>query len=525
MVLFLFNCNNIFQHYKEVIKMFIYRNSKTEKNDEKSIPPNGCFSSCNDSRRLIQGEIENHQVKCKKMLTLLIASLLIIFSFLTPFINDSFEILPNAGPLKISTKSETIGRTQSVRIKIYGTNKKVSWQITKKAQKYISYKRLSNTCIKVKGKKAGTVNVIAKIEGKKFRCVVTVKPYMLSKKKVTINVGGSESVKLYGGGDSVKWQSSDEKIATVNPYGKRIRIRGKKAGYCTVAGRYKGRVFRVKVHVKGKSSKKKTTKRSSTKKTFINTDNAAKGYSDGVYYNKKHKLYMLVHNEKWYYHGELPWKTEHEVCLKNKYFKEFHDLVKRTEVITDGNHELAVFLAFREIALDWHYKWYDKSRTDYGNWFVMLKNKSGTCTDFATGLNTLFYFEGVDAMLIESKQLNHMKNVIKYHGKWYAFEPQGGRPISFTKDWANSSWKVINKEKAKIWGDNELSFQTPSGKYPSKKAMAATHKDDSCKFWEDFDSFSDKYTYSEKLKTWCIYISDPPFPNPHNLPPAIFENF
>ena len=72
----------------------------------------------------------------------------------------------------------------------------------------------------------------------------------LNKKKVTIVIGKTVKLKL-SGADSVKWKSSDKKIATVSKTGK---VKAKSEGKCTITAVYDGKSYSCKVTVKSVKS-------------------------------------------------------------------------------------------------------------------------------------------------------------------------------------------------------------------------------------------------------------------------------
>ncbi|MBR1732004.1 MAG: Ig-like domain-containing protein [Ruminococcus sp.] len=75
----------------------------------------------------------------------------------------------------------------------------------------------------------------------------------LNKTKATITRTKSVKLKLKNATASkVKWSSSNKKIATVS----KGKVTGKKAGTATVTAKYKGKSYKCKVTVKGKSVKK-----------------------------------------------------------------------------------------------------------------------------------------------------------------------------------------------------------------------------------------------------------------------------
>ncbi|MDO4942695.1 MAG: Ig-like domain-containing protein, partial [Lachnospiraceae bacterium] len=73
----------------------------------------------------------------------------------------------------------------------------------------------------------------------------------LNKKKATITVGKSVTLKLKNTKKKVTWSSSNKKIATVSSKGK---VTGKKAGKATITAKAGGKKYNCKVTVKNKKN-------------------------------------------------------------------------------------------------------------------------------------------------------------------------------------------------------------------------------------------------------------------------------
>ena len=73
-----------------------------------------------------------------------------------------------AGP-KLNMKKATIYVGKTVKLKVKNTKKKIKWSSSKKSVATVSKKGV------VKGKKAGTSTIKAKVENKTYKCKVTVK--------------------------------------------------------------------------------------------------------------------------------------------------------------------------------------------------------------------------------------------------------------------------------------------------------------------------------------------------------------
>lgn len=69
----------------------------------------------------------------------------------------------------------------------------------------------------------------------------------ISKKKLTLTVGKSHTLKIKGTKKKITWKSSSKKIATVSKKGK---VKAKKVGTATITAKMKAKTFRCKVTVK-----------------------------------------------------------------------------------------------------------------------------------------------------------------------------------------------------------------------------------------------------------------------------------
>ena len=74
----------------------------------------------------------------------------------------------------------------------------------------------------------------------------------LNKKKVTIYVGKSTTLKVKGKKKKVKWKSTNKKVAKVNKKGK---VTGLKAGKSTIIAKVGKKSLKCKVSVKNKTIK------------------------------------------------------------------------------------------------------------------------------------------------------------------------------------------------------------------------------------------------------------------------------
>lgn len=149
-----------------------------------------------------------------------------------------------AATVKINKKTATVVVGATVKLKISGTSKKVTWSTSKKSVATVSSKGV------VTGKKAGTATITAKVNGKKYTCKVTVKDVpKINKTKSTIYVGKTTTLKVTGTSKKVTWSTSNSKVATVS----KGKVTGKKAGTATITAKAGTKKLTCKVTVKKKT--------------------------------------------------------------------------------------------------------------------------------------------------------------------------------------------------------------------------------------------------------------------------------
>ncbi len=99
----------------------------------------------------------------KKILSFVLIMVIVIVGFLVV----KTENVP--AKVRISKKTVTIRKTQTVKLKVKGTKKKVKWSSKNKSIATVSKKGV------VKAKKVGRTKIIAKVGKKKYKCNITVK--------------------------------------------------------------------------------------------------------------------------------------------------------------------------------------------------------------------------------------------------------------------------------------------------------------------------------------------------------------
>ena len=102
--------------------------------------------------------------------------------------------------------------------------------------------------VKAKAPGKATITATYKLGGKtrQTKCIVTVNKPKLSREKATMSLRTSLTLKVTGASQSVKWETSNKKVATVNAKGV---VKAKKAGTAkiTVKAGKKKAIVTVKV--------------------------------------------------------------------------------------------------------------------------------------------------------------------------------------------------------------------------------------------------------------------------------------
>lgn len=154
-------------------------------------------------------------------------------------VNENIHIVEAA--TKINKKKVTLIKGQTTTLKITGTQKKIKWSSSKKSVASVSSKG------KVTAKKKGTATITAKVGSKKYTCDVSVQVPKISKTKLTMYVGDSETLSISGTDQKITWKSSNKSIATVSSVGK---IKAKKAGTVTITATILKKKYTCKITVK-----------------------------------------------------------------------------------------------------------------------------------------------------------------------------------------------------------------------------------------------------------------------------------
>lgn len=181
-----------------------------------------------------------------KRISKIIALFTVLFmgcTFMIPAATGTLESHA-AAKVKISKTKATVVKGKTLQLKVTGTKKKAKWSSNKKSVATV------NKNGKVTTKKAGKATIVAKIDKKKYKCIVTVKnpTVKLSKAAVNLDVGATITLKATTDGKSkrISWKSSDSSIASVMTTGV---VSAKKAGIATITANANGVSARCKVTV------------------------------------------------------------------------------------------------------------------------------------------------------------------------------------------------------------------------------------------------------------------------------------
>ena len=118
----------------------------------------------------------------------------------------------------------------------------------------------------------------------------------LSKAKLTLNFGGTSTLKLTGASGSIKWTSSDKKIATVSSKGK---VKAISVGKATISATYNKKAYKCSITVKDK-----VTKVILTAYMYDSIEEYAKEYNeDSTYidvqvYDESHIIVSMYESER-----------------------------------------------------------------------------------------------------------------------------------------------------------------------------------------------------------------------------------
>ena len=158
-----------------------------------------------------------------------------------------------AGKVSLSSKKTSVAVGGSKTISLKNAKGKVKWSVAKKSVASI---KANGASVKVKGKKAGTTTITAKVGKKSYKCKLTVKNApKISKSSISLTKGNSYDLTVTGTSSSPKWSTSNKKVATIKKVSARkYRVTAKSSGTATIKAKVNGKTLKCKVSVPKSSS-------------------------------------------------------------------------------------------------------------------------------------------------------------------------------------------------------------------------------------------------------------------------------
>ncbi len=157
---------------------------------------------------------------------------------------------------KLCHVTRTIAKGTSHTFGFKGANgKTVTWSIKDKS--IASIKKVSNTKYKVTGKKKGTTTLKAKVNGKTYKCKITVTNPKLSETSLSMTIGDGVYLKVSGGKGTVTWSTTDAQVINIQEKSNtKYYVIGRQKGTATIKAKVDGKTLKCKVTVKKGKYKK-----------------------------------------------------------------------------------------------------------------------------------------------------------------------------------------------------------------------------------------------------------------------------
>ena len=207
-----------------------------------------------------------------KRLLAVISAVILMTTMLIPAFQAS------AASVRLNKTKIVLVVGQTYNLKVSGTKKTPQWSSSNKKIVSVTKKGV------VKGLKKGTATITAKIGKKKYKCKVTVEAPKLSSTKKTVTAGTSFALKLNGTKRTVKWYTSNKKIATVSSKGV---VKTLRAGSVKITAKLGGKSYVCRLTVKAKPAPVVSEK-----------DKAAAQYNALINNLKKEKNITVYREEK-----------------------------------------------------------------------------------------------------------------------------------------------------------------------------------------------------------------------------------
>lgn len=158
-----------------------------------------------------------------------------------------------AGKVSLSSRKTSVAVGGFKTISLKNAKGKVKWSVAKKSVASI---KANGASVKVKGKKAGTTTITAKVGKKSYKCKLTVKNApKISKSSISLTKGNSYDLTVTGTASYPKWSTSNKKVATIKKVSARkYRVTAKSSGTATIKAKVNGKTLKCKVSVPKSSS-------------------------------------------------------------------------------------------------------------------------------------------------------------------------------------------------------------------------------------------------------------------------------
>ena len=241
----------------------------------------------------------------KRLLALIYAVIL-----MTTLLIPAFQA--SAASVKLNKTKIVLVVGQTYKLKVSGTKKTPQWSSSNKKIVSVTKKGV------VKGLKKGTATITAKIGKKTYKCKVTVEAPKLSSTKKTVTAGTSFTLKLNGTKRTVKWYTSNKKIATVSSKGV---VKTLKAGSVKITAKLAGKSYVCRVTVKAKPAAP----------VVIEKAKAAAQYNALINNLKKEKNITVYREEKYV----MKLQIDKSVLALLKKLPGGEDITELTEVINE----------------------------------------------------------------------------------------------------------------------------------------------------------------------------------------------
>lgn len=178
----------------------------------------------------------------------------------------------SAATLKLSKSSVNLPIGYVATLKVKGAKGNVKWSSNNSDIAYVKSTSSKNDSAVIKGKKAGTTYIYAKVDGKTLKCKIVVRKSFISasSENISIEKGASKKITLTVSGSKKISASNSNKNAASVSFGKwngdkiTLTIKGKKAGTAKIKVYAKGTNNTVEtITVKVKDSSAKAEKKTS----------------------------------------------------------------------------------------------------------------------------------------------------------------------------------------------------------------------------------------------------------------------